>query len=98
MPFAAYTSDWPDFFKGLLGILIASMVFVLADLAAQLLLRLPPFRGMSVRGRKIAGIAGVFVAAIVILAAGIDEQGPLLMSGVIVLLVSFLFAVRADRS
>lgn len=98
MPFAAYTSDWPVFVKGLLGILIASCVLALADLAAQLLLRLPPVRDMSVRGRKIAGVIGVLGAGIVTIVAGIQEHAGYLFAGFFAGVAAFMFAVRADRA
>lgn len=98
MPFAVHTSDWPAFLQGFAGIVVASFALVLTDMAAKLLLRLPPFKDMSVRGRKILGAAGVFGALLLFIVAGIHEQETLVIAGIFVGITSFLFAVRADRS
>ncbi len=98
MPFAAYTSDWPAFLQGLVGILAACLVLVLADIVAKLLLRLPPVGDMSVRSRKILGVVGLFGGMAVALGSGVQEQPALVIAGGFVGIASFLFAVRADRS
>lgn len=98
MPFAAYTSDWPAFLQGFVGIMVASIALVLTDMAAKLLLRLPPFKDMSVRGRKLVGAVGLFGGMAVALAAGVQEQTAIVIAGGFVGITSFLLAVRADQS
>lgn len=97
MPFAVYTSDWPAFFQGLAGIVVASFALVLADTVAKFLLHLPPFKDMSVRGRKLVGAVGLFGGMVVVIVTGIQEQTALMIAGGFVGIISFLFAVRADH-
>lgn len=96
MPFAAYTSDWPGFLQGLLGLVVAAIGLVLANLAAKALLRLPPFRDMAVRTRKLVGVIGVFAALAVFIAGGLNDHSGLVFAGCFTAVVSFVFAVRAD--